>query len=144
VLEAGFPPESWGDGFIRSEVWMDVVFEGIARRGGLAIAAHVDREPRGFIASDELPSDKLRIYNHPDLSALEITDLRRKDRWNSGADFRYRQPRACVQGSDAHAPEEVGRRPVFLRMAEISLAGIRAALANYEQDVLFPDPVAAG
>jgi hypothetical protein len=144
VLEAGFGPEHWGDGFKRSDVWMDQVFEGITRRGGLAIAAHVDREPRGFIASDELPSDKLRIYNHAGLSALEITDLRRKARWNTGSDPRYRQPRACVQGSDAHAPEEVGRRPVFLRMDEVSLAGIRAALASYESDVLFPESAVAG
>jgi predicted metal-dependent phosphoesterase TrpH len=141
LVEVGFPREVWGDGFKRSDVWMDQVFEAIARRGGVAIGAHVDREPRGFLASDERPSDKLRIYMHPDLAALEITDPRRKERWNSGGDPRYRMPRACVQSSDAHAAEEIGRRPVFMRMDEVSLDGIRAALADYRVAVVFPSEV---
>jgi len=145
LVEVGFPREVWGDGFKRTDVWMDVVFEAIAVRGGIAIGAHVDREPRGFIASDERPSDKLRIYNHPALAALEITDPRKKDRWNNGQDLRYKQPRACVQSSDAHAPEEIGRRPVFMRLAEVSLPAVRAALAGYRDSIVFPAAaVAAG
>src|SRR5581483_9199114 len=96
------------------------VFEAVARRGGISIPAHVDREPRGFLASDERPSDKLRIYNHPALAALEITDPRKRERWENGSDLRYRLPRACVQGSDAHAPEEIGRRPILMKIAAVS------------------------
>jgi len=143
LIDVGFPPEVWGDGFKRTDMWMDEVFGHIARRGGIAIGAHVDREPRGFIASDERPSDKLRIYTSPNLAALEITDPRKKEKWNNGADLRYKQPRACIQSSDAHAPEEIGRRPVFMKMDAVSLNGIRAALAGYQESVLFPVEVAA-
>jgi hypothetical protein len=141
LIETGFPCEVWGDGFKRTDVWMDAIFEAVAARGGIGIGAHVDREPRGFLASDERPADKLRIYHHADLVALEITDPRKRQKWNEGGDLRYNRPRACIQSSDAHAPEEIGRRPVFMRMETVSLAGIRAALANYREDVLFPADV---
>ena len=132
------PEEVWGDGFRRTERWMDDVFEQIAARGGLAIGAHVDREPRGFLFSDEKPSDKLRIYNSPHLTALEITDPKFKQRYTTGADPRYRAPRPCIQDSDAHAPEEVGRRPTFYRIDEVNLAALRAAIADYKNSILFP------
>ncbi len=138
MLAIDLPEEVWGDGFRRTERWMDEVFEQIAARGGLAIAAHVDREPRGFLFSDERPSDKLRIYNSPHLSALEITDPKFKQRYTTGADPRYRTPRACVQDSDAHAPEEVGRRPTFYRIDEITLPALRAAIADYQNSIVFP------
>jgi predicted metal-dependent phosphoesterase TrpH len=138
MLAIDLPEEVWGDGFRRTERWMDEVFEQIAARGGLAIAAHVDREPRGFLFSDERPSDKLRIYNSPHLAALEITDPKFKQRYTTGADPRYRTPRACVQDSDAHAPEEVGRRPTFYRIDEITLPALRAAIADYQNSIVFP------
>jgi len=138
----GFPPETWGDGFKRTELWMDEVFARIAALGGIAIGAHVDREPRGFLASDEKPSDKRRIYDSPNIAALEVTDERSIARYGEGRDLRYPTPRACTQSSDAHAPWEIGRRPIFMRMESVTLTAIRAALANYRDDVLFPAAVA--
>lgn len=144
MLAIDLPPEVWGDGYKRTETWMDDVFRAIAERGGIAIGAHVDREPRGFLMSDEKPSDKQRIYTTPELAALEITDPRRRERYGNGADPRYRMPRACIQSSDAHAPEDVGRRPTFFRMEEISLPALRAALADYRSAVLFPEDLTVG
>jgi PHP family Zn ribbon phosphoesterase len=138
LIAIGLPQDAWGDGFKRTDVWMDAVFEHVQALGGINIPAHVDREPRGFIASDERPSDKLRIFMHPHLAALEITDPRKKEKWNNGADLRYKAPRACVQNSDAHAPEEIGRRPVFMKMEAVSLDGIRAALVSYQESIVFP------
>jgi predicted metal-dependent phosphoesterase TrpH len=138
MLAIDLPEEVWGDGFRRTERWMDEVFEQIALRGGLAIGAHVDREPRGFLFSDEKPSDKLRIYNSPHLAALEITDPKFKQRYATGADPRYRSPRACIQDSDAHAPEEVGRRPTYYRMETAGLDAIRAALTDYQHSIVHP------
>ncbi len=138
VGAAGFRSEQWGDGFQRTDVWLDQVMEQIAARGGLAIPAHVDREPRGFLASDERPGDKQRIYHHEHLTALEITDPRQRARWQAGRDPRYGRARACIQDSDAHAPEEIGRRPTLYRMDEITLSSLRAALADYDNCVRFP------
>jgi len=135
----GFSPTQSGDGFQRTGVWMDAVMEAIDARGGIAIPAHVDREPRGFLASDERPSDKARIYRHPALAALEITDPTRRERWLRGTDPRYSMPRTCIQSSDAHAPEEIGRRPTLLRMGELCVAELRAALSDPENRVRFPD-----
>jgi PHP family Zn ribbon phosphoesterase len=140
----GFRPEQWGDGFERTDVWLDRVMDEIAARGGLAIPAHVDREPRGFLASDERPSDKQRIYHHEHLAALEITDPRQRARWQRGADPRYGRARPCIQDSDAHAPEEIGRRPTLYRMEAIDLAGLRAALEDYDNCVRFPQDLDAG
>jgi hypothetical protein len=140
--EIGFPRDVWGDGFKRSDAWMDEVFARVAALGGIGIGAHVDREPRGFLASDEKPSDKRRIYDSPHLAALEVTDERSITRYGEGRDLRYPTARACTQSSDAHAPWEIGRRPIFMRMETVTLAGIRAALANFRDDVLFPAAVA--
>lgn len=139
--DVNLAPEIWGDGYQRTELWMDDVFRAIVARGGIAIGAHVDREPRGFLMSDEKPSDKVRIYTTPELAALEITDPRRKDRYGRGADPRYKQPRACIQSSDAHAPEDVGRRPTYFRMDAITLPALRAALVDYRSSVRFPQEI---
>lgn len=133
-----FEPGQWGDGFQRTSIWMDAVMEAIAQRGGIAIPAHVDREPRGFLASDERPGDKARIYQSEWLAALEVTDPRRRERWNRGTDPRYPQPRACIQSSDAHAPEEIGRRPILARMDALRLEDLQAALADFETCIRFP------
>jgi predicted metal-dependent phosphoesterase TrpH len=136
---AGFRSEQWGDGFQRSEVWMDEVMAEIAARGGLAIPAHVDREPRGFLASDERPSDKARIYLDDNLAALEVTDPKRSQRWLTGSDPRYGLARPCIQSSDAHAPEEIGRRPTLIRAEHIDLTSLREALADYNNRVGLPE-----
>jgi PHP family Zn ribbon phosphoesterase len=138
LSDIGFSADVAGDGFQRTDIWMDAVIEAIDARGGVAIPAHVDREPRGFLASDERPSDKSRIYHHPALAALEITDPTRRERWLRGSDTRYSLPRTCIQSSDAHAPEEIGRRPTLLRMGEICLSELRAALADPTDRVRFP------
>ena len=71
-------------------------------------------------------------------------DPGRRARYENGTDPRYRGPRPCIQSSDAHAPEEVGRRPTFFRMETISLPALRAALAEYRTAVRFPGEEEAG
>ena len=141
VLAIDLGPEIWGDGYKRTDRWLDEVMEKITERGGIAIPAHVDREPRGFLFSDEKPSDKLRMYTSPHLSALEVTDVKFKTRYNNGADPRYKMPRACIQDSDAHAPEEVGRRCTYYQMDAPTLPNLRAALADFKTKVVFPHEV---
>ncbi len=54
VGELKLRKEQMGQGFEEAPMRIDQAFEVIARAGGLAIAAHVDRRPRGFTVSEEL------------------------------------------------------------------------------------------
>ncbi|MBI2303542.1 MAG: PHP domain-containing protein [Chloroflexi bacterium] len=137
------PEEQWGDGYYQLSQWMDEVFITIHQAGGVAIACHVDRQPRGLVVSDISTEDKVRIYHSPYLSALEITDARDKERWNRGLFPHFSLGRACIQGSDAHAPFEMGRRPCYLRVPDLSLPGLKLAFQEYETRISFPGEIRA-
>jgi hypothetical protein len=51
----------------------------------------------------------------------------------------FPKTRACVQGSDAHALDEIGRRPTYLRLASADLDGVRQALVDFVNSIRFPD-----
>ncbi len=138
LAEFSLPERAWGDGFVQSPVWMDEAFAHIEQLGGLAIAAHIDRAPRGFVAGDESRSDKKRIHASPHLTALEITDPRDGEQWRLGQMPHFPKPYPVIQGSDAHAPKEIGRRPVFLAVERWDVAGLRQAFLNHEQTIRFP------
>lgn len=137
----GFQEEHQGKGYMETDYWLDEVFAKVEEAGGLAIAAHVDRKPRGFIASEEDLKDKLRIYHSPYLSALEITIPQNKSPWNKGEMSGYSRKIACVQGSDAHAPNEVGRRPVYLDIPRLELSGLRLAFLELGVRIRLPEEI---
>ncbi len=96
----------------------------IHRVGGLAVAAHVDRErfgmigQLGFIPAD-LPLDAVEVS-----ARTTFADARR----------RFSGPKALpiVTGSDAHAPAEVGAGVTFMRVAQVTFDEIRRALRNVD------------
>lgn len=136
-----FNSQSEGKGFIETEIWMDTVFGYVHESGGLAIAAHIDRKPKGFIASDELSlTEKLKVYSHPQLSAMEITIGTDKNNWNTGKGY-FKPGMACIQGSDAHAPGEIGRRPVLFEIPDLSLASLALAFNEFSSRIFFPSDV---
>ena len=51
---------------------------------------------------------------------------------------------ACIQGSDAHEPDEIGRRPVYIKMEQVNLEALRSAFRNYETKIIFPDELPLG
>ncbi|MBI4287212.1 MAG: hypothetical protein HY671_02150 [Chloroflexi bacterium] len=139
VLDLGFTPQQFGLGYLDGTRWMDEIFDIVAEQGGLAISAHVDRRPRGFIAASEIPTEvKRRIYSSPNLQALEITIPQNKPLWNKGQMPGYPQGRACIQGSDGHAPAEVGRRPFYANLPKLDLDSLRLAFREYETRIRFP------
>ncbi len=144
VGELKLRKEQMGQGYEEVPMLIDEAFEVIAQAGGLAIAAHIDRRPRGFAVSEELKrEEKQRIYSSPALSALEITVPFDKLSWNKGLMPGYPLGKACIQGSDAHAPEEMGRRPVYMDVAQLDLEGVRAAFQEPESHIRFPSEVLA-
>ena len=138
---AGVMKEWWGDGHFSVELPMDEVFRRIDERGGVAIAAHIERWPSGLLEANRPPKIKAAIHASPCLSALEITIPADKAAWNEGRVRGYPVKRACIQSSDAHSLGEIGRRPVTLRMDTIDLAGLRKSLADFAGSVFFPDEV---
>lgn len=138
----GFNEEQRGHGYHEAAMWLDEAFQRIAESGGLAIAAHVDRRPKGFIAGEQPLTVKQRIHNSNYLSALEITIPQDRIRWNQGLMPDFTKPYACIQGSDAHEPKEIGRRPIYVDIPTISLDGLRLAFREYEARIRFPEDLA--
>ena len=134
-----FPEEEWGNPTYSTQLWLDEAAGKVEQMGGLAIAAHIDREPRGFVAGQFDRAIKVRIHGSDYLGGLEITDPRDKPRWEQGKVRHFLKPYPVVQGSDAHAPREVGRRPTFLYMPELNLTGMRRAFEEYQDFVKFPE-----
>jgi PHP family Zn ribbon phosphoesterase len=140
----GFEEEQQGHGFHETGLWLDEVFWRIEESGGLAIAAHMDRRPKGFIASDESIAVKQRIHNSNYLSALEITIPANRTLWNQGLMPNFPKRYACIQGSDAHEAREIGRRPTYVDIPTIDLAGLRLAFREYETRIRFPEDLGEG
>ncbi|MCK4721728.1 MAG: hypothetical protein KAT75_00415, partial [Dehalococcoidia bacterium] len=125
-----------------TELWLDEVFWRIEESGGIAIAAHADRRPKGFLASDEPVRVKRRIHSSNHLSALEITIPPTRDLWQEGLMPHFPKKYACIQGSDAHEPKEIGRRPIYLDIPTIHLEGLRLAFREHEVTIRFPEDIA--
>ncbi|MBI2934484.1 MAG: PHP domain-containing protein [Chloroflexi bacterium] len=138
LARLGFNGSSEGEGYVQTGLLMDAVFQAVHDAGGLAIAAHIDRRPKGFMACDDLSlAEKQKIYGSPFLGALEITITEDRKRWNEGNET-FRPGMACIQGSDAHAIEEIGRRPVYLEIPDLSLKSLALAFKEFNSRVFFP------
>ncbi len=109
--------------------------------GGIVIAAHIDRWPSGFMESKTTRRQKKTIHECRYLDALEITISADRQKWLEGTVRDFPLPRACIQGSDAHKPEEVGRRPVYIKLTTPNLPALRQAFLNYKDCIFFPNDV---
>jgi histidinol phosphatase-like PHP family hydrolase len=134
----GLDRQQWGDSINMTSGDTEETLHKIEERGGLAIAAHVERWPSGFLETQQPRAVKMAIHASDCLSALEITIPRNKPRWNAGTVRGYPRKRACIQGSDAHALGEIGRRPVYVRMESIGLNALREAIRDYDTAIRFP------
>lgn len=105
-----------------TELSIAEVVEEIHRLGGLAIAAHADREAFGLLGQLGFLPEGLA------LDALEISPHL------TAAEFRRRWPQyaalALVRSSDAHRPEQIGAGVTCLRLQRISVEELRSALAH--------------
>ncbi len=100
---------------------LDEVVARIHAAGGLAVAAHVDREAFGVIGQlgllpEGLPLDALEVSAHTSLGRARRT-------FASGG-------QTLLTSSDAHQPQDVGRGVSFFWMEEPSFAELREAVAG--------------
>ncbi len=135
----GITREGWGDAATMASNGAEEVFQKIEERGGVAIAAHIERWPSGFLETNESRLVKMRTHGSKYLSALEITVPQNKNLWNAGQMRDYSKKYACIQGSDAHALSNIGRRPVYIQMDTVGLQALRSAFLDYEAKIVFPD-----
>ena len=135
----GVAREGWGDAATMAGGGIEEILPRIEERGGIAIAAHIDRWPSGFLETNEPRRVKMRIHGNKHLSALEITVSQNRKVWKDGQRRGYPKKYACIQSSDAHALDEIGRRPVYIQMEQVSLEALRSAFLEYEAKIMFPD-----
>lgn len=140
LYSIGLGKESHGKGSYESDLWLDQVARQVCELEGLAIAAHIDRKPKGFFNSDEVSyEEKKKILTCTYFAAIEITISHNKKSWNEGTMPGFSFPLACVQGSDAHSIEEIGRRPMYLDVSSFNLGKLQKALLDFKNRVRFPD-----
>ncbi len=140
----GVARKGWGDAATVASSGTEEVFHKIQERGGIAIAAHIERWPSGFLETNEPRPVKMRIHNSEYLNALEITVPQNKQLWNAGEMRGYPKKYACIQASDAHALSEIGRRPVYIQMERVGLEALRLAFLDGQTKIVFPDGLSLG
>jgi len=128
-----------GDAQVNIPLETEDIFKTVINNGGLVVAAHIERWPSGFLETNLTRAAKMEIHASRYLSALEITIARNREQWENGLMRGYPKKYACIQGSDAHSPLEVGRRSFLVRMDRIGLAGLRDAFVNWDNKIVFPD-----
>ena len=142
LASVGIPQDAGGNGTIMTASPIEAVFAGIDQRGGTAIAAHIERWPSGFLETRESRKVKRQIHNSPYLSALEITQPQNLELWRTGEMRSYPKKYPCVQGSDAHALIDIGRRPTYVKLKDISLRSLREVFHSDSASIKFPHEMA--
>jgi len=136
--DLGIARERRGDGVEQISGEVADIFKKVVEAEGVVIAAHIERWPSGFLETKESRSTKMAIHASQHLSALEITVAQNRELWNKGQMRGYPKKYACIQGSDAHAPDEVGRRPFLLRTEKVELGALKSAFSQWDNTITFP------
>jgi hypothetical protein len=126
----------YGEPDIASNLPIERVAEIVQECGGIAIAAHVDA-PKGFLKEVISGNSKKQIQAHDAIKAFEITDVSRKQEFIDGKI--YPAKRACIQGSDAHSLTQIGSRPIWIRVAQLTVDGLRQAFKDPLSRIRFLD-----
>lgn len=126
------PDQEQGNGHYVVDPPMSVVIEATVAAGGLPIPAHIDRWPNGFFEAQMDRPTRRAIHDHPGIDVLEITRPGTQEQWQQGAVRGFPRPLACIQGSDAHALAEIGRRSTRVDADEMTVAGLRRAFRRID------------
>ncbi|MDY6842488.1 MAG: PHP-associated domain-containing protein [Thermodesulfobacteriota bacterium] len=130
-----------GNGTYMVNGTLENLFELIIEKDGIIIAAHIERWPTGFLETNETLRRKMEIHSSDYISALEITQPVNKGQWTEGKMKYFPKKYPCVQGSDAHCLEDIGRRYTWIMMEKVSLEGLKEAFRNYEERIIFPEEI---
>jgi len=136
LVGVGIARKHFGNTEVNARGGLDVVAQAIEKEGGVAIAAHVDRE-KGFW--ELLKTSRTRrkdVHGCQEIRAYEIVDARLKDQFRDGRSG-YERRIAVVQGSDCFPPggdrhhlDSIGHRHCYISMDEPSIVGLRLAFLD--------------
>ncbi|MFX0116999.1 MAG: TrlF family AAA-like ATPase [Candidatus Hodarchaeota archaeon] len=145
-------PEILQDGS-RKDFIIDLLtwpFEDFARKtheesNALLIPAHLHTDPRHPEKSrsiDDIFVDELFLnwIVSCKFDALEVTDPKTADFFDGHHTETKNLKVSCIRSSDAHKPNEIGRRECWLKMEEPSFEGIRLALQDRDTRVSLMNP----
>lgn len=145
LLSVGIPVEDFGRNPRVGKASAQTALEEITRRGGLSIIAHIDGSDQALLDLYPITSGAMKnVLTSPHLSAVEVvkpetmmrSDKTAKQPLSQWIDTQRLQadeelgPLAWVQGSDAHAPGEIGKRYTYVKMSSPSFEGLNAALRS--------------
>ncbi|MFN8592716.1 MAG: putative DNA binding domain-containing protein [Thermomicrobiales bacterium] len=146
LMLLGVGEDRFGSGEVGATTDVLRAYEILGEHGALIIGSHVN-SAHG-IAMQGLRfggQTKIAYTQHPNLAALEVTDLlptgnrRSTARFFSGAKSEYPRRMHCIQGSDAHRLDRdpdresnlgVGDRPTEVLLPEASFAALKALFAS--------------
>jgi 3',5'-nucleoside bisphosphate phosphatase len=107
---------------------LDLVSRFVSDRGGLFIPAHINRRVYSLLSQLGMIPKNLRAQ------ALEYIPL-----CNGGLEFKNDpclKLYPLVTSSDAHEPDQIGKRVTELWVEELSFNGIKAGLTNYNKEAI--------
>ncbi|MGO8695715.1 MAG: TrlF family AAA-like ATPase [Rectinemataceae bacterium] len=112
----------------------------IDKSGGLALPAHVGDSSGLFAVLNDGPTLKL-LLESPHLFAAEVLD---KNYAFPGLYTDCKASWSKVVGSDAHRPDEIGRRFTWIKMGDPSIEGLKLALLDNDLSVIRFDSMPDG
>ena len=127
LVKIGIDSQKHGKAEAITDQSVPIVFKEIDDAGGVAIAAHVD-ETSGIIC-DCRGQQRMTYVMDKNLTALEYVQSG-TPAFFDGNDPNYPRKLPCIQSSDAHSLQEIGRRLTHLKMDKPCLEGLRQAFLD--------------
>jgi histidinol phosphatase-like PHP family hydrolase len=143
LMAVGLEVEDFGRNPRVGKASVQMTLEEITRRGGMAIIAHIDGSDQALLDLYPITSGAMKnVLTSEHLSAVEVVspasmmrvDKKVKQPLSQWIDEQRLEtdmgPMPWVQGSDAHALAEIGKRFTYVKMSAPSFDGVRAAFQS--------------
>jgi hypothetical protein len=150
LIRIGFRERELGCLDVISKRTITEVAAEVESEGGVAIAAHVDREA-GFWQAVGRGVRRQQIHDCREIRAFEIVDPDRRAEIADGSTEGYPRKVPCVQGSDCYPPgsrchqlDAIGHRFCHLKMDVVSIAALKQALVDPDARICFRDSLPEG
>ena len=141
LVKLGFARGKLGSLHVATEMTFSEVCRMIEQEGGVAIAAHAEKE-KGFLTLITVGDIRQKTFAEPSLRAIEIVDPSLREQYGPKGTEGYPRLMACIQSSDSwpqdgdqHQLDSMGQRFTRFKMSQPSLAGLKLALLDPEMRV---------